>query len=105
MTKKKVLVIAAHPDDELVGCGGTLLKLKKKKFDLNIVFVADGVLGKLKKNLDKKIIASHVTDRENKAKKVAKKLGVKKVFFLKYPDLQLYKADKQEMTKKLISDK
>ena len=104
MTKKKVLVIVAHPDDELVGCGGTLLKLKKK-FDLNIVFVADGVLGKLKKNLDKKMIASHVTNRENKAKKVAKKLGVKKVFFLKYPDLQLYKADKQEMTKKLISDK
>ena len=51
--------------------------------DLNIVFVADGVLGKLKKNSDKKIINTKINERENKAKKVAKKLGVKKVFYLK----------------------
>ena len=31
---KNILIIAPHPDDETLGCGGTLLKLrsKKKKF-------------------------------------------------------------------------
>ena len=27
---KRILVIAVHPDDETLGCGGTLLKHKKK---------------------------------------------------------------------------
>ena len=39
---EKILVICAHPDDEVLGCGGTLLKHKSKKDQINLLYVFEG---------------------------------------------------------------
>tara|TARA_B100000035_G_scaffold311234_1_gene320443 strand:- start:603 stop:764 length:162 start_codon:yes stop_codon:yes gene_type:complete len=39
---KKLLVVAAHPDDELLGCGGTLFYYKKLGYKIKIIFLSDG---------------------------------------------------------------
>ncbi len=40
---ESVLIIAAHPDDEVLGCGGTIAKLAKQGASIHVVFLADGV--------------------------------------------------------------
>lgn len=38
----KVLVLAAHPDDEVLGCGGTLLRWRRQGQDIRVVFAGEG---------------------------------------------------------------
>ena len=42
MKNKRILVIAAHPDDEILGCGGTISKLKNENF-IEVLFMTNGV--------------------------------------------------------------
>ncbi len=38
----RTLVLAPHPDDESLGCGGTLALLRRAGFTVHVVFITDG---------------------------------------------------------------
>ena len=42
MKNKKILIVAAHPDDEVLGCGGTISKLKEQN-SIEAIFMTNGV--------------------------------------------------------------
>ena len=39
----KILVLAAHPDDEVLGMGGTILKHSKNGDNVTIVYLTTGI--------------------------------------------------------------
>ncbi|MDB5526931.1 MAG: N-acetylglucosaminyl-phosphatidylinositol de-N-acetylase family protein [Devosia sp.] len=43
MTYRSALVVAAHPDDEVLGCGGLMAKLADAGTTVQVAFLADGV--------------------------------------------------------------
>ncbi len=79
MKKNKILCIAPHPDDEILGCGGSLIKAKKNNYEISLCYLSYGEGASPKYSLDelKKI-------RKNESLKVCAKLGVKKtnIFFM-----------------------
>ena len=44
---KTVLVVAAHPDDEVLGCGGTIARHVAEGSAAHVLFLADGVSSRL----------------------------------------------------------
>ena len=47
---KKILVVVAHPDDEVLGCGGTLLKSSVKGAKIKTIIVSECVTSRSYKN-------------------------------------------------------
>lgn len=40
---RSALVVAAHPDDEVLGCGGTMAKLQRTGWETHVLILAEGV--------------------------------------------------------------
>jgi LmbE family N-acetylglucosaminyl deacetylase len=73
---ENILVIAAHPDDELLGSGGTLKKFINQGYDVITVIFAKG----------RKEEEHQMQECVSKANK---HLGIKEIIFLEYPNLLL----------------
>ena len=78
----KVLVIAAHPDDETLGAGGTLLKHKQK---------GDEIFWLIITNISEQqgFSAMRVSSRQNEINRVASMYGFDQIFKLNYPTMTL----------------
>ena len=83
------LIIAPHPDDETLGCGGTIALLKKHRIPVHFIFITDGSMSHPH---SKKFPARRLRDlRENEAKKAVKILGYQTdtMEFLRLKDRQV----------------
>ena len=76
-----VLVLAPHPDDESIGCGGTICLHMERNDRVSVAFLTSGELG-----------LKHLTPedacrvREKEAEAAASVLGLVQLHFLRFPD-------------------
>jgi len=92
-----VVVFAAHPDDDILGCGGTIAKLTQEGSKVHIVFLADGESSRN----DITDINSLIQQRKQDAKKALKILGCDSIEFLDFPDNRLDSLDLLDVVKKI----
>lgn len=90
MKSKKVIVISAHPDDETLGVGGTLLK-HKEKGDTIFWLIATKV------SLEHGYTEERVNSRKEEITMVANSYGFDKVFQLGYPTMSLTSSSLQSL--------
>ena len=92
---KTILVIAAHPDDEALGCGGAIVKHVSQGHKVYLVFMADGVNSRSKKR-DKDL------KHRIEASKLAQSLmGITSSFNLDFPDNRMDSIPLLDIVQKL----
>lgn len=90
----KILIVAPHPDDETLGCGGTLLKHKKKGDKIYWLIItsmsAEGGFPK-----------AQVEAREKEINAVSKAYGFERVFSLAMPVTRIDTLPRAEIVRKI----
>jgi len=107
--EKRVIVFAPHPDDETLGCGGTIAKKLNEEYDVSVVFMTDGrhSLAEIGISTDPTPFEMKVIRREE-AIRATKILGLqeKNLFFLDFEDKTLEKNEGlvQERVVEILKD-
>jgi N-acetylglucosamine malate deacetylase 1 len=86
--KSPVLVVAAHPDDEVLGCGASIAKFAADGHAVYVAFLADGVGSRRSAKHQ-----AEMKQRRKAAQVAAKVLGVKTLFFGDFPDNRMDSVD------------
>lgn len=101
-SKENILVIAAHPDDEVIGMGGTIAKKAIEGHDIFVVIFATGIAARYSNpNKQKDKIEIEINDLRKEAEKSVSILKIKKIFFLDFSDNRLDTIPKMDITFKL----
>jgi N-acetylglucosamine malate deacetylase 1 len=89
---KNVLVVSVHPDDETIGCGGTILKHKEKGDKINWLIITGPT-----KNHPYDFSEELIVNRQNEIGLVGLKYNFDKVFNLGLPTQLLDEIDFREI--------
>ncbi|MEH6408219.1 MAG: bifunctional PIG-L family deacetylase/class I SAM-dependent methyltransferase [Leeuwenhoekiella sp.] len=90
------LIVAPHPDDESLGCGGMIKLLRDQNVPVLVVFMTSGSASHHSKEFPQERLAQI---REQEARNACEELGVANdaIFFLKQQDSQVPNIDEEKV--------
>lgn len=110
---ERIVLLAPHPDDETLGCGGTIRLLRNAGKEIKVVFLTSGdkadpsspkSRSTIKGNRSPyglSAVGDHMTEyaliREREAEKALKVLGVDDYVFMRFPDREVHSMYKDAL--------
>lgn len=94
---KKVLVFAAHPDDELLGVGGTIRRLVNEGVEAHAVIMAEGITSRSDKRSDAN--SEDLVELQKDARAASVEVGYSSVEFCGLPDNRMDEIDLLDIIK------
>ncbi len=94
MQPGKVLVFAPHPDDEILGVGGTMAKRAQAGCEVYVCVVTKGCPPLYQENV--------VRDGQAKCREADRSLGVKETIFLDFPAVMLETVPRHQFNGKIL---
>lgn len=95
--KQTILIVAAHPDDEVLGCGGTIAKLADRGATVQVAFLADGISARADNGTAHEV--EELAARRAAANAACRILGAQPPRFHDFPDNQLDTVSLLSITK------
>src|SRR5687767_9222481 len=98
MSGELVLVVAAHPDDEVLGCGGVIARHASRGDEVHLAIVAEGATSRDPRR-DPAVRGGDLLALRSAAEQVAERLGARSVELFGLPDNRLDSLDLLDVIK------
>ena len=95
-----ILIVAAHPDDEVLGCGGSIVKWSQEGKKVHILIMAEGATSRNKQR-DRDVSRKELSLLAQSANKAGEILGAETVTLLDYPDNRMDSIDLLDVVKSI----
>jgi LmbE family N-acetylglucosaminyl deacetylase len=104
---KTILVIAAHPDDEILGCGGSMAQHIQNGHHVHVVIMAEGLTSRFPTRAEAFEKSPQMTDELMKLRDICIRanqvLGVQDIQFEGFPDNRMDSVDRLDIVKRIES--
>lgn len=96
--RPSVLVVAAHPDDEVLGCGATIARHRAQGHAVHVAILAQGITSRATR---KGAATVKLRELAELAKRANRALGVSSLEMLQLPDNRLDSLDRLDLIKEV----
>jgi len=93
---QRLLIVAAHPDDEVLGCGGTMARAAASGAEVHVLFMADGVGSR-----GADAAAAEQDPRVAAARAACEILGARPPLFRSFPDNEMDVVSRLALTREI----